>query len=69
MEKNLSIFDEKVIKNYDEDSNKNIFLDWMLNILKVYIICIAIYHSYQKEWELKKCNRFNMIKCNIQFVW
>ena len=32
---------------------KDIFLKQMLNILKIYLICIAVYHSYQKERKLK----------------
>ena len=39
-------------------------LKWMLNILKIkiYIICIAINHSYQKEWKFTKCNK---LVCNL----
>ena len=49
MEKNVSNSDEEFMKNYDEDSNKGYVLKQMFNILNIYIICIAIYHSYQKE--------------------
>ena len=34
----------------------------MLNILKIYIICITINHSYQKESKFKKCNK---LVCNL----
>ena len=29
----------------------------MLNFLKIYIIWITIYYSYEKEKKLKKCNK------------
>ena len=32
---------------------KDILLKWMLNILKIHLTCIEIYHSYQKESKLK----------------
>ena len=51
--KNVSKFDEDFIKNYDEDSNKDIFLKKMLNIQKLYLVCIGIDPSYQKERKLK----------------
>ena len=49
--RNVSKFNEEFIKNYDEDSNKGYILevDIFLNIQKIYIICMAIYHSYEKE--------------------
>ena len=34
----------------------------MFNILKICVICIASYHSYQKDWKLKKCNK---LVCNL----
>ena len=34
----------------------------MLNNLKIYMICIAIYYSYQNECKLKKCNK---LICNL----
>ena len=37
-EKNVSKFDEHIIKNYDENSKKGY-------ILEVDVICIVIYHS------------------------
>ena len=37
-------------------------MKYMLNILKTYIICVAIYHSYQKERKFKK---FNNLVCNL----
>ena len=42
-------FNEDFMKNYDEDSNKRYILKYMLNILKIYVICIAIYHFCLKE--------------------
>ena len=47
--KNVSRIDEDFIKKYDEDSDKGHVLEVNLNILKNYMICIVIYHSYQKE--------------------
>ena len=48
MEKNVSKFEKDFIKNDDEDSNKGYILEVDVNI-----ICTAIYHSYQKDRELK----------------
>ena len=42
--KNVSKIDEDFIKSYDKDSD--IYLKQMLNIPKIYMICLAIYHSY-----------------------
>ena len=42
--------DEDFIKSYDENSDTylDIYLKQMLNILKIYMICMVIYHTYQK---------------------
>ena len=53
----LSKIDEDFIKNYNEDSDKG-----MLNILKIYMICIVIYHFYQKIMKVNKCNK---LACNL----
>ena len=47
--KNVSKFDEGLIKDYDKIVIKDIFLKWMLNIQKIYLIFIVIYHSYQRK--------------------
>ena len=47
--KNASKFDEEFIKNMMQIVTKDIFLKQVLNILKICMICISIYHSYQKE--------------------
>ena len=47
--KNMLKFNEEFLKNYDEDSDKGYILEVMLNILKNYIVCMRIYHSYPKE--------------------
>ena len=44
--KNNPKFDEGFIKSYFEESDKDIFLKLMLNILKMYIIFTMIYHFY-----------------------
>ena len=49
----LSKFDARLIKNYDEDINKDIFLNYMLSIQKVCLVFIAIYHFYLKERKSK----------------
>ena len=41
-------FNEVFIKNYDEDSNKGYILEVDVDILKICMICIVIWHSYQK---------------------
>ena len=53
MGKNVSKFVEEFIKNCDEDSNKWYILEVEVEYPKDFIICIVIYHSYQKEWKLK----------------
>ena len=45
--KNMSKLDEDFMKNYDE--MLDFFLMWILNILKNYMIYIAIHHFSQKE--------------------
>ena len=52
--KDTSQFNEDFIKNYNEESDKGYFLEVDVNILKIYIIFIMIYHFYQKESRLKK---------------
>ena len=37
------------IKNYNEEKDKDIFLNLMFNILKIYLIFIMIYLFYPKE--------------------
>ena len=38
-----------LIKIYDEESDEGYILKEMLNVLKIYIIYIVIYHSHQRE--------------------
>ena len=38
----------KLVKNYDEDSDKEYITEVDI-ILKIYVMCIVIYHSYLKE--------------------
>ena len=45
----LSKFDERFIKSYNEDSNKGHFLEVDVKIQKIFIICIVIYHFYLKD--------------------
>ena len=47
--KELFKFNKDFVKNYDENSNKDIFLKQMLSIRKICLIFIKIYHFYQKE--------------------
>ena len=42
-------FNEKFIETYDRDSDKGYILE---ADVKIYMICIMIYHFYQKEWNL-----------------
>ena len=46
--KKILKFNEVFIKNYDEDSNKGYILEVDVDILKICMICIVIWHSYQK---------------------
>ena len=45
----LSKIDEYFIKNYDKDNHERYILEVNVEYLKIYIICIIICHSYQKE--------------------
>ena len=46
----ISKFNEDFIKNYDEENDEGYMLEVdVVNILKIYIICILICHFYQKE--------------------
>ena len=51
--KMLSKFDERLIKNYDENSNKGYFLEEDVEYPKIYLIFIRIFHFYLKEIKLK----------------
>ena len=42
----LSKTDEHFIKNYGEDSDKGYILEVDAEYLKIYMICIVIYHFY-----------------------
>ena len=54
MEKNVSKFDESFVKNYGEDSSKGYILEVDIDYSKKnYLICIVIYHIYQKKRKLK----------------
>ena len=48
-EKNESKYNEKFIKNYDEDNDKGYILEVEVITLEDLIIFIVIYNSYQKE--------------------
>ena len=50
--KNESKYNEKFIKNYDEDNDKGYILEVEVITLEDLIIFIVIYNSYQKEWKL-----------------
>ena len=47
--KNMSKFNEEFKKIITKIVIKDIFLKQMLNILKNYMVCMSIYHSYPKE--------------------
>ena len=47
--KKASKFNEDFIKNYDEDSDKGYIVTVDDEYPKNLHLCIAIYHSYQKE--------------------
>ena len=51
--KKLSKFDERLIKDYDENSNKEYFLEVDVEYPKAYLIFIVIYHFYPKEIKFK----------------
>ena len=52
--KDASQYNEDFIKNYNEESDEDIFLKLTVNILKNYTNFIMIYHFYQKGLKLKK---------------
>ena len=69
--KNMSKIDEDFINNYEEDSDKGYILEVVLNILKIYMIYIVIYHFYQKEGKLISATRLYaicMIKKAMLFI-
>ena len=47
--KDTSQFNEDFIKNYNEESDEEYFLELMFSILKNYMNSIMIYHFYQKK--------------------
>ena len=49
----LSEFDERFIKNYDENKDKEYILEVDIEYSKIYLIFIVIYHFYLKERKLK----------------
>ena len=53
----FSQFNEDFMKNYNKESDQNIFSNLMFNILKNYMKLITIYQFYQKEWRLKKSKK------------
>ena len=64
-------FNKEFIKKYIEESDEDIFLKLMFNILKIYIIFAMIHNFYLKEWRLKKSKSLEliyMIKLNIEFT-
>ena len=62
--KKLSKFDERLIKDYDENSNRGYFLEVDVeNIQKIYLIFIVIYHFY-----LKKVNSKNVISLLVTYI-
>ena len=67
--KHSSKIDEDFIKNYDEDSGKGYIIEVDVKYPKM--ICIVIYHSYQKEWKLISETRLYaicMIKKSMLFI-
>ena len=51
--KQLSEFDERFRKNYDENNDKGYILQVVSNTQKIYFIFIMIYHFYLKERKWK----------------
>ena len=51
--KNVSKFDERFIKVYDENSNKGYFIEVDIEYPKVCLIFVWIFHFYLKERKLK----------------
>ena len=49
LKKNILKFNEEFIRTMMKIVIKDIFLKYMLNILKIYMFCMRIYHSYLKE--------------------
>ena len=71
MEKNVSEFDEIFVENYNGDGDKGYIPEVDIEYPEVYIIFIAIYNSYQKEWKLKNAISLYatcMIKENMMFI-
>ena len=47
--KKLSTFNERFIKDYNENSDKGYFLEVDVKYPKIFLIFTRIYHFYQKE--------------------
>ena len=54
--KKLSKFNERLTKNYNENSDRGYFLEVGVSIRKLYLVLMRIYHFYQKEknWKSRK---------------
>ena len=59
----LSKFNEKFIKNYNENSDKGYFLEVDIKYPKNYLILIKIYHFYQKK---KKMEKVKKLVCGVK---
>ena len=42
-------FNEDFIKNYDKDGDKRYILEADVEYINIYMNCIVIHHSYQKD--------------------
>ena len=51
--KKLSNLNERLMKNYSENSDRGYFLEVGVSIRKRYLVLMKIYHFYQKEKNLK----------------
>ena len=49
LKKKILKFHEEFIRTMMKIVIKDIFLKYMLSILKIYMVCMRIYHSYLKE--------------------
>ena len=60
--KKLSKFNERLTKNYNENSDRGYFLEVGVSIRKPYLVLMRIYHFYQKE----KIGKVEKLICSIE---
>ena len=64
----LSRFNERFIKNCNENSDLGYFFKQVLIVRKNYLIFIKIYHFYQKEKKLINMKKLFVVQKSKQYI-